>query len=148
MPAIGIQSEPDTQVISPERRSQAPEQIAIQRFTAGRESALPSVNSRATIQPDRVREAEPVRSRESAAGSGEHRSEIRDERSWKSRLEALRQADAPRRVSEAETTVHVTIGRIDVRATPQAAARPNTRSAPQTMSLHDYLQQQSRRGRS
>jgi hypothetical protein len=52
---------------------------------------------------------------------------------------ARTQALAP----EAGPTIHVTIGRVEVRATPAPAARKRTRSRPPVMSLDDYLRQRS-----
>jgi hypothetical protein len=44
-------------------------------------------------------------------------------------------------------TIHVTIGRVEVRATVPAAPASKPRPAPQTMSLDDYLRQRSRGGK-
>ncbi len=44
-------------------------------------------------------------------------------------------------------TIQVTIGRIEVRATPPPTARPQTqRSAPSVMSLEEYLNQRAKGG--
>jgi hypothetical protein len=44
-------------------------------------------------------------------------------------------------------TIQVTIGRIEVRATPAATPRPQAaRSAPSVMSLDDYLNQRAKGG--
>jgi hypothetical protein len=46
----------------------------------------------------------------------------------------------------AETpSIHVTIGRVEVRATPAAAARPGRRQAPGAIALDEYLRQQDER---
>jgi hypothetical protein len=44
-------------------------------------------------------------------------------------------------------TIHVTIGRVEVRATGPTAPAPKPRSAPQTMSLDEYLRKRSGGGR-
>lgn len=46
----------------------------------------------------------------------------------------------------ATPTIQVTIGRIEVRATPAALPARKERSAPQVMSLDDYLRQRSQGG--
>jgi len=50
--------------------------------------------------------------------------------------------------SAPEPTIQVTIGRIEVRATPPPPAQPpgQQRAAPPVMSLDQYLQQRSRGG--
>lgn len=49
--------------------------------------------------------------------------------------------------SEPAPTIQVTIGRIEVRATPPPTSRPQTsRSAPSVMSLDDYLNQRAKGG--
>ncbi len=55
---------------------------------------------------------------------------------------------APQESSAPAPTIQVTIGRIEVRATPPPTPRPQTsRSAPSVMSLDDYLNQRTRGGR-
>jgi hypothetical protein len=49
---------------------------------------------------------------------------------------------------EPEPTIQVTIGRIEVRATPTPApASAKERSVPRVMSLDEYLQRRTGRGR-
>jgi hypothetical protein len=45
--------------------------------------------------------------------------------------------------AQPEPTIQVTIGRIEVRATPPAQPPPKQRSAPPVMSLEEYLRQRS-----
>ena len=65
---------------------------------------------------------------------------------------ALRTVRAPQIQREApppvETTIHVSIGRIEVRAPPPAAARPREPAASPVMTLADYLQKRTGRVRS
>ncbi len=51
----------------------------------------------------------------------------------------------PRPPAPPEATIHVTIGRIEVRATPPGApTAPRERQAPTVMSLEDYLRRRAR----
>ena len=54
---------------------------------------------------------------------------------------------APERVetAQAERDVHITIGRIDVRAVTPAAPKPRQAKTPRTLTLDEYLDQRSRR---
>ncbi len=52
--------------------------------------------------------------------------------------------DASRDVAEPD--IHVTIGRIDVRAVPEGKAAARPRAASPVMGLDEYLRQQARRG--
>lgn len=55
-------------------------------------------------------------------------------------------AASSRRSNSSEPTVHVTIGRIEVRATPQQTSTSRARSASPVMSLDEYLRRRSKRG--
>ena len=54
---------------------------------------------------------------------------------------------APERIesAQAERDVHITIGRIDVRAVTPAAPKPRQAKTPRTLTLDEYLDQRSRR---
>ena len=54
---------------------------------------------------------------------------------------------APERIEtvQAERDVHITIGRIDVRAVTPAAPKPRQAKTPRTLTLDEYLDQRSRR---
>jgi hypothetical protein len=63
------------------------------------------------------------------------------------RFENPRPAAAATRSKGAEPVIHVTIGRIEVRATPQPTdARKERAAAPPVMSLDQYLRSRAKRG--
>jgi hypothetical protein len=103
----------------------------------------PSIEWR-TAQPAQVREQQPSSDAPQAVVVQprvmriEHRGE---DRSNSSPLAMSVQAPPP------APTIHVTIGRIEVRATTPAMPASKPRPAPQTMSLDDYLRQRSRGGK-
>lgn len=53
----------------------------------------------------------------------------------------------PRDVDTPETTVEVTIGRVEIRAVPQAGPAQRTRSASAVMTLDQYLKRRAEQGR-
>jgi len=55
-------------------------------------------------------------------------------------------ADSPALAAETEPSVHVTIGRIEVRATSESKQAGRPRSASPVMSLEEYLHRRTQRG--
>ncbi len=62
------------------------------------------------------------------------------------RLEQFNSAAPQARSRATETTIHITIGRVEVRAVPAESTVRKTRDASPVMSLHEYLQSKSKRG--
>jgi hypothetical protein len=134
-----------------ERQTAQPAQPRQQQPSIERQTAQPaqprqqqpSIEWR-TAQPAQVREQPPSSDAPQAVVVQprvmriEHRGE---DRSNSSPLAMSVQAPPP------APTIHVTIGRIEVRATTPAMPASKPRPAPQTMSLDDYLRQRSRGGK-
>jgi len=145
-------AQPRQQQPSIERRTVQPAQVREQQPSIERQTVQPaqprqqqpSIEWR-TAQPAQVREQQPSSSDAPQAVVVqprvmriEHRGE---DRSNSSPLAMSAQVPPP------APTIHVTIGRIEVRATVPAMPASKPRPAPQTMSLDDYLCQRSRGGK-